>query len=736
MGIFKYLPVRGKLRHLIGRVLFMFKEGRLLGRFWPKEVWQIFALTLVFLNCVRWFLVFFSIPVCRQVFGLVYLLFVPGTIIIQLLDLEKLSKLEVLLITVGLSVVFLMIAGLLLNELAGFAGFSDPLQPSFLMVAPTILTAFGVIISYRRRKALTFSTLLTLKHKPLILVFFGVVVMSVAGSISASLYGNNSVLLFLLILIPSLFVWLIFSKEKNLEKIYAIAIFVIALALLYHSSLISRFVFSSDSPIEYAVFNNTLENQIWSVANPYRDLLYGRLNSMLSITILPTAISGILNLDPTWLFKLIYPFIFAFVPVCLYQLWQKYIGAKYAFIAAFLFVAQQTFYTEMLGLNRQMIAEFFFVLLLLVVLNDNLTSVGKVTLFTVFGFGLVTSHYGLSEIFLLFILAAFVYSLVRKQVASKVTLFSAMIFPLIMFSWYIYTSGAAVFDSILEFSSYVWSQLGDFLNPASRGQTVLLGLGLEGPPTLWNSIGRAFAYVTQILIVLGFVGLLTRRVKVRFDKSYLTLTFIAMVFLGALVVVPGLANTLNMTRFYHILLFFLAPLFVLGAVFLVKLVDKRRRTELLVLATLLVVLVPYFLFQTSFVYEVTGTDSWSVPLSRQRMEISRLYRNFGYVDEYSALGAVWMSENLNITKSNLYADSPSLYNVLTSYGMIYRGFIKIPVNTTNLSHGDLLYLSAINTQEGIMFSGTTSWNLTDMSFDLNNLNKLYANGRCEIFEDP
>jgi hypothetical protein len=84
----------------------------------------------------------------------------------------------------------------------------------------------------------------------------------------------------------------------------------------------------------------------------------------------------------------------------------------------------------------------------------------------------------------------------------------------------------------------------------------------------------------------------------------------------------------------------------------------------------------------------------------------------------------------------LYADSPSLYNVLTSYGMIYRGFIKIPVNTTNLSNGDLLYLSAVNTQEGIMFSGTTSWNLTDMSFDLNNLNKLYANGRCEIFEDP
>jgi hypothetical protein len=175
---------------------------------------------------------------------------------------------------------------------------------------------------------------------------------------------------------------------------------------------------------------------------------------------------------------------------------------------------------------------------------------------------------------------------------------------------------------------------------------------------------------------------------------------------------------------------------VVGAVFLVKLFDRRRQKKVLVFATLLIVLVPYFLFQTSFVYEVTGTDSWSVPLSKQRMETSRLYRNFGHVDGHSALGAIWMSENINFTKSNLFSDSPSLYNVLTSYGMVYRGFIKILTNTTNLSQADVLYLSSTNVQEGILLSGTASWNLTDMSFDLNSLNKVYTNGRCEIFENP
>ena len=51
--------------------------------------------------------------------------------------------------------------------------------------------------------------------------------------------------------------------------------------------------------------------------------MVGRLSAMLSITVLPTAYSLILNLDPVWVLKLIYPVLFVFVPLGLYQLFKS-----------------------------------------------------------------------------------------------------------------------------------------------------------------------------------------------------------------------------------------------------------------------------------------------------------------------------------------------------------------------------------------------------------------------------
>src|SRR4030042_1774103 len=200
---------------------------------------------------------------------------------------------------------------------------------------------------------------------------------------------------------------------------------------------------------------------------------------MLSITILPTVYSNMLGIDATWVFKIIYPLIFALVPVGLYLLWQPYIGKKLSFIAAFLFMAQATFFTEMLALNRQMIGELFFVLLLLTLLNKNIKREGKFLAFAIFSFGLVFSHYALAEIFLFLIFAAWAAStFYLKRPSFNLQLSLIIFFFVAMFVWYIYTSGAVVFESFISFTGYISAQLGEFFNPASRGTTVLAGLGL------------------------------------------------------------------------------------------------------------------------------------------------------------------------------------------------------------------------------------------------------------------
>lgn len=695
-----------------------------------------FLLLLLFLQFVVYLTVFLDIPVARQVIVFFYLTFVPGLIITKILKFDKLDGFETVLFSVGLSVAFIMIAGLLLNTFGFLAGISTPLSllPLMLVLNGFILIG-GVIVYLRGGDAQVLENKPSGLH-PLALLLAALAVLSIVGAVWVNAFNDNSVLLFLIVAISLVFAIICIYKRQLSSKFYALVVLMIAISLLYHSSLISNYIvpLGSDIPLETFVFKNTLSDGYWNSTNPYIDPIYGRYHSMLSITVLPTVYSTLLNMDPTWVFKLLFPLIFSFVPLGLYQLWKSYIGKKYAFISAFLFMSQGTFYTEMLGLNRQMIAELFFVLLLLVILSKKLKPLGKSVCFIIFSFGLVTSHYGLSEIFLVFISISFLLLFLLKMPSRKITTTLVVVFSVVMFTWYIFTSGTSVFHSILEFGNYVLRQLSEFFNPASRGREVLRGLGMESPSTFWSLLSRVFAYITEALIVVGFLGLITKRVKLHFERVHFILSLIAMTFLAALILVPGLAETMNMTRFYHVLLFFLAPLCVIGAKVLVSFVSKHKE-KLLVSILLLSVLVPYFLFQTNFVYEVTESDSWSIPLSKYRMDASRLYGSFGYIDAYSVYGAQWATENVNLERSELYADRVSQNNVLTAYGMIYRGYVNVVSNVTMVANNGTVYLSTLNVAHGKIYGQGGAWNTSELSF-IFDLNRIYTNGGSEVYKKP
>lgn len=696
-----------------------------------------FLLAILFLQSIVYATVFFDVPVARQVIGFIYFTFVPGFVIVKLLKLDELDGLETVVFSVGLSIAFLMIAGLLVNEFSLLFGFSQPLSLVPLMIVLNSLILMGVVLVYLKSEDVEIWNSEPIEKSPFVLLFLCLPILSIVGAMYVNAYGNNLLLLFMIISISVLLIVGVLSKKLLPSKLYPFAVLMIAIAVLYHSSLISNYIvpFGSDVPGEYFLFKTTENNAHWSSTLPSLwGIGLGRMNAMLSVTILPTIYSILLKIDSTWVFKLLFPLIFAFVPLGLYQIWQTHVGKKYAFISAFLFMAQSTFYTEMLGLNRQMIAELFFVLLLLVIVNKKMKPVNKMTCFMIFSFALVTSHYALAEIFLFFISFTLVSLIVLKRPSKNITIPMVVFFFVVMFTWYIYTSGSATFDSFLEFGDYVYRRLGDFFNPASRGQTVLIGLGMAESPSIWNTISRMFAYLTQAFIVFGFVGLVTKRTRIRVEKEHFIFSSTAMAFLAMLILVPGLANTLNMTRFYHILLFFLAPFCVVGAGLIVKLLSKREK-EFAVSALLLIVLVPYFLFQTNFVYEVTGSDSWSIPLSGYRMNALRLYGHYGYTDAYSVYGAQWLSENVDFKNSALYADERALANVLTIYGMIHSDYVNTLSNITTVADNGFVYLSTLNVVEGVIPFGGLSWNSSELSFSFGDLNIIYTNGGSEVYKN-
>jgi uncharacterized membrane protein len=296
-----------------------------------------------------------------------------------------------------------------------------------------------------------------------------------------------------------------------------------------------------------------------------------------------------------------------------------------------------------------------------------------------------------------------------------------------MFGWYIYTSGAVVFTSFMTFIGYVTSQLGGFLSPASRGQAVLTGLGLAQSPSFLNTVSRGFAYITELFIVIGIITLVFKKTRFHFERDYKVFSVIAFAFLVALIVVPGLANTLNMTRFYHILLILLAPFCIIGMWTSVQFVFKHEKT-ILVSLLIVAVVVPYFLFQTNFAYEVAKTESWSIPLSGYRMDPLQLYGNYGYIDSYSVYGAEWVSSNVPY-QNNIVADN-GLYTALTAYGLVYRGYVGDLTNDTVIHPGEFLYLSYITVNyENLTWNGT-------ISTVLNQTDLIYSNGGSEVYCGP
>jgi uncharacterized membrane protein len=692
-------------------------------------------LWIFFLQVVTNISILFDVPIARQVLGFCYFTFLPGFIILKLLKVNELDKVETILFSVGLSIAFLMVVGLLINEFSFMLGFPQPLSLLSLMTVLNSLILIGGVLVYLKSEVKIRNTE-PIGKSPLLLLFLCLPVLSIIGAIWAKTYESNLILLLMITLTAFLFALGVILKKNLPSKFYPLIIFIIAISLLYHSSLISDNLihFGSDMPGEVFAFKVAEKNAHWSPVNPYPDdLSVGRTYAMLSVTVLPMIYSSLLNLNVIWIFKLLNPILFALVPLGLYILWSKFISAEYAFVSAFFFMAYNVFYTEILGLNKQMIGELFFVLLWLVILNKKIRSFNKTLCFLIFSFALVVSHYALAEIFLFFISFILISLIIMKKPRRNITLAMVLCFLIIMFSWYLYTSNSAVFDAFLQFGEHVRSQLSEFFNPAAREQTVLRGLGLEAPPTIWNMMGRIFAYTTQLLIVVGFVGVIMKRVGSHFEIEYFLLILFSAMFLVALILVPGLANTMNMTRFYHILLFSLAPLCALGAKTIMNIVS-RRKTEMMVPLLLLTVLVPYFLFQVGLVYEVTGNDSWSVPLSEYRLPAYRLYGQLGYTTAYSISGAEWVSENVAVEYRQIYADAWGRVTELRAYGSVYVGHVATLSNTTRIAANGVVYLSSLNIIEEIVVGSRYVWNPSELDF-LSDLNAVYSNGGCEAYKN-
>jgi uncharacterized membrane protein len=692
-----------------------------------------------------------DIPIMRQIIGFVCISFIPGFLILQILRLNFKSGANTVLFSVGLSIAFLMFVGLFVNELYPLVGISKPLStlPLFVSIS-TILFAMS-FISYRKRNLTddSFLSIPSLSQVLLASLLTGVPLLAIIGG-----WLTNSFLLLLMVAVISILVILIiFSKRLIPSELFSFVLLVIAVSLLLHRESVSNYFMGWDVFTEYHVFRITASNSLWNATIPFTNIFASNFNAMLSVTILPSIYSSLLNIQGEWVFRVIIPLLFSLVPIALYQVFQQQFGKPTAFLSAFYFITFTRFYT--LGAARQMMGEIFLALLILLMVSKDIVPTKRQILLIIFGFSLIVSHYSLSYIYLFCIsITWFFMSLIEKRkftsqfAGTRRTIsggFVIFFFTMTLF-WYIYVS-ISPFKTILNLTNNISSHFfADFLNPTARGETIS-----EFVNPILSSLSLAYKIdslvnkIPYFFIVVGIIDFFRHHEERRFEWEYAFMVAANASILLMVLVIPHLAPAFLVDRFYHVTLFFLAAFCILGGKTLFGWILRplrarakpQRSSRHVNLRPVCVLFVIIFLFKVGFVFEVLGDVPYSTSLSFTRMKASNDYEikaNFYtyYVPEQDVVSATWLSKVA--TSSKIYADMISSEKVLRSYGMVILEWKYILSNDSKIERNTYIYLRYLNVVDGVFIDpeGRLS-NITGFSHVFNITNKIYSNGDSEIY---
>jgi len=696
-----------------------------------------------------------NIPVFRYAIVFTYLSFVPGFVILKTFKLKGLGLLNTLLISVGLSLVASMSIGLLVNELYTILKLSQPLSVIPLTTAMSTFTLILFFISYRRDSSINFIFLdgmlkATRTYLPLILLL---IIISMLSIVSA-LYMHIPVMIIFCLAIAVLCVLSVVSDKLIPSEAYPFLIFSISISILLLNLLSSKQVMGFDANLEYYVFKDNQIRGYWGPINIFSQtsasLTY---NAMLSITLLPNVYSSLMNLqNDVLLFKILYSFIFSLLPITLYGVYRAETGKLVGLLSTLFFVFSiNAFFGELIGVNRQIVAEFFFMLFILIWLNETFPIKEKRILLVIFGISIALSHYSLAVIFVILVSLIVIVSSIKSKfddvfnAPTLLTIFGAT------FLWYAFSLGS-ILILIVNTIQTVFSEL---LNSQARAAgTVSTVYGLPTVFTAASWINLAVSGLVNLLLLVGilFVIFLPRRIGASFSSRYRFLTFFAAIMFAASFAFPAVAGTLNFTRFFAISLLFLSPCVTIGGLVLLNTIqsalgkrketrnniaflNKRTKKALLLVAILFGA---YFLSQSGFINYVTGGAIHNIRFDYYRLKTSsdpqdQITFYFAYTPHQDVSSAIWLSKYPNAS-SVVYADVISGQQVLYSEGLIPQNLILPLTNTTRPGRNSFVYLGSVNVAKGIIPTSDSGYfNTSEISSSLAESDLVYSNGDSLIW---
>jgi uncharacterized membrane protein len=323
-----------------------------------------------------------------------------------------------------------------------------------------------------------------------------------------------------------------------------------------------------------------------------------------------------------------------------------------------------------------------------------------------------------------------------------------------------YTASGTMFTTIVAIPQHIIQNISEFFNPLARESLVVAATG--GDIARVSMIGKAFRvvqYTVQFLIVVGFIRLMLRPARTKFTIEYIVLTAISALMLFACIAIPYFSGYLETERFYRIALLFLAPLCVMGGEGIwqgLSTLIKRRllpvkfRQGVLALdhgnvnqvylgVFTLAVLIPYFLFNIGFVFEVTRSELYDVVDTPSSAALSsyRVDMKASNHREYAA--TEWLSrviDDKSLVHADIYAALPLSGLLLGRVGAFPRDDRQMPTNTyiylktRNIEKNEAVFM--MKHGERIWFEHVSFDVLTELSRLVKSKNLIYDNGGARV----
>lgn len=685
---------------------------------------QISLISLILLDYYN-----IHVPLLRQLISTIYLLLIPGILILKNMNINKISLLETVLYSVGLSISTIMLLGFFINLIYPIIGIKNPLTLKYVIISLLVFTVILSILTYfpHKKGITTHQKTYTIHYKKILFIVL-LPFISIIGTFLLNDYNHNLLQILVIILIAIMFILIGFNKIQ--KELYIPTLFLLTLSILYHNSLVSYQIWGWDIQLEYFLSSNVLKEGYWSIST------ISTYNSALSITLFAPIFSLISEINLTNVFKWIYPLIFSLVPLGLYNIFQKQIGEKYAILSSIFFISFFAFSMDLLQIARQQIGELFLILLISLIISQ-IKSIQKSVLLVVFAISLVLSHYALSYIYLgllLFLAISMMfmkYYHLNKNIKNQSNIFNFILFFFVLtLAWYLYSSGGVNLENIVNiFNKIIVGINNDFLNPENVQGLFLIN---KSSQSFLRSISKYFHIATILFINLGVLLLILSykfpKFKTKLNNmkiEFLCFSFASYLILINSVTLPMFASALNTSRIYQISIIFLAPFCIIGGLIFFRFILSRinkysenaKENSYKLMSIFLTI---FFLFNSGAIYEISNDPDASFTFNNQL--------DFPKFTQTDSEGSKWLYAKND--SGYIYADH---YRVLIFDRFSINRQHTFPSDLKNIKNESYIFLGSYNIKNNkFLFSKKEGVNIVGLEYlnldFTNQLDLIYDNG--------